>query len=299
MIARAHHDYPELPVRRLCLLLGVARSWYYERPNAPTKTERDVAPRNAIERVVLAFPGYGYRRVTKALAREGWEVNHKRVLRVMRQESLLCQLQRRFVATTDSGHALRTYPNLLVDRVLTGPDQVWVADITYIRLPTAFAYLACILDAWSRYRVGWHLSRAIDTQLTLAPRLRAPGAAASPRSDPPFGPGRSVRQHGLRRAAGGGGSEDQHGGRGESVRQRPGRELLQDAEVRGGVPAAVRDVRRSRASYRPLHRRRLQHEAAALRLGLCVAERVRSCLALRDGTLPAWGTMRCQAFRAG
>ena len=86
----------------------------------------------------------------------------------MRQESLLCQLKRRFVATTDSRHAQRTYPNLVAAFEPTAPDQVWVADITYIRLPTAFAFLACVLDAWSRRCVGWHLSRSIDTRLTLA-----------------------------------------------------------------------------------------------------------------------------------
>ena len=124
--------------------------------------------RDAIERIVLQFPGYGYRRVTKALQRDGWEINHKRVLRVMREEALLCQLERRFVRTTDSTHALRSYPNLLGDLTLARADQAWVADITYIRLPTTFAYLACVLDAWSRRCVGWHLSRTIDTSLTLA-----------------------------------------------------------------------------------------------------------------------------------
>ncbi len=173
MIAHAQRGHPELPVRRLCALLGVGRSWYYARPERPTQAERDVALRDAIERVVPAFPGYGYRRVTKALAREGRAVNQKRVLRVMRQESLLCQLRRRFVATTDSGHALRTYPNLATGFTPTGPDQLWVADITSIRLPTTFAYLACILDAWSRRCVGWELSRWIDTGLTLAALERA------------------------------------------------------------------------------------------------------------------------------
>ena len=168
MIAQARCDHPELPVRRLCALLNIGRSWYYGRAERPTQAERDVALRAAIERIVLEFPGYGYRRVTKALAREGWTVNHKRVLRVMRGEALLCQLKRRFVTTTDSMHALRTYPNLVADVELTGPDQVWVADITYIRLPTAFAYLACVLDAWSRRCIGWQLSRTIDTRLTLA-----------------------------------------------------------------------------------------------------------------------------------
>jgi putative transposase len=168
MIAQVRQEYPRLSMRRLCMLLGVGRSWYYERSTTPARAERDVALRNAIERIVLAFPGYGYRRVTKALVREGWTVNHKRVLRVMRQESLLCQLKRHFVATTHSRPGLRTYPNLSASFVPTGPDQAWVADITYIRLPIAFVYLACVLDAWSRRCVGWELSRAIDTRLTLA-----------------------------------------------------------------------------------------------------------------------------------
>ncbi len=117
---------------------------------------------------MLAFPGYGYRRVTKQLQRNGWTVNHKRVLRVMREESLLCQLRRRFVVTTDAGHGLRRYPNLALNLLVARPDQVWVADITYIRLPSGFVYLACILDAYSRRCVGWALSRSIDTDLTLA-----------------------------------------------------------------------------------------------------------------------------------
>ncbi len=168
MIAQAQRDHPELSVRRLSALLNVGRSWYYERPERPARAERDIALRDAVERIVLELPGYGYRRVTKALQREGWAVNHKRVLRVMRQEALLCQLKRRFVVTTDSVHALRTYPNLAAGFAPTGPDQLWVADITYIRLPTAFVYLACVLDAWSRRCIGWHLSRMIDTRLTLA-----------------------------------------------------------------------------------------------------------------------------------
>jgi len=176
MIAAIHAAYPDLSIRRLCALVGVGRTWYYARPTAEAVAARDTALRDAIERLVLEFPGYGYRRVTKALQREDWDVNHKRVLRVMRQESLLCQLQRRFVVTTDSAHGLRTYPNLLAEATLAGPDQAWVADLTYIRLPTAFAYLACVLDAWSRRCVGWHLSRWIDTDLTLAALDHALGA---------------------------------------------------------------------------------------------------------------------------
>ena len=106
--------------------------------------------------------------MTKQLQRDGWRVNHKRVLRIMREEALLCQLQRRFVPTTNSRHAYRRYPNLLAGRMLDAPNQAWVADITYIQLPTTFVYLATLLDAYSRYCVGWQLSRSIDTQLTLA-----------------------------------------------------------------------------------------------------------------------------------
>jgi putative transposase len=168
MIAAALADAPAPPVHRLCALLDVSRSWYYARATAPTRRERDIALRDAIERLVLAFPGYGYRRVTQQLQRDGWRVNHKRVSRVMCEESLLCQLKRRFVVTTDSDHGWRTYSNLLPGTPLTAPDQAWVADLTYIRLPTTFVYLAAILDAYSRRCIGWALSRWIDTRLTLS-----------------------------------------------------------------------------------------------------------------------------------
>jgi len=167
MIAQAHSLHPELSIQRLCQLLEVSRSWFYMRQSRPERNPTEVALRAAIEQIVLEFPGYGYRRVTKQLQRNGWTVNHKRVLRIMREEALLCQLQRRFVSTTNSRHAYRRYPNLLAERTLDAPDQAWVADITYIRLPTTFVYLATLLDAYSRYCVGWQLSRSIDTQLTL------------------------------------------------------------------------------------------------------------------------------------
>jgi len=167
VIEAAVREHPGASVRAMCGLLGVDRSWYYGRPRGVGPSEAEVELRDAIERVTLEFPGYGYRRVAKALAREGVVANHKRVLRVMREESLLCQLKKRFVATTDSGHAFATYPNLLRGLVPGGLDQAWVADITYIRLPTSFAYLACVLDAYSRRCVGWAFSRSIDTRLSL------------------------------------------------------------------------------------------------------------------------------------
>jgi putative transposase len=162
-----------LPIEVACGVLGVNRGSYY-RPDAlvsPRLLVPEVALRDAIEGVVLEFAGYGYRRVTEALRREGWQVNHKRVLRLMREECLLCQLKRRWTRTTDSEHGLRVYPNLLADcgwRSLTGLDQAWVADLTYIRLPRGFCYLAAILDAFSRRVVGWSLSERIDAELALA-----------------------------------------------------------------------------------------------------------------------------------
>ena len=167
MIGRAKAEHPSISERELCRLFGVSRSWYYECPSLEEKAAEDVELRNAIERIVLEFPGYGYRRVTKELQRRGWTVNHKRVLRIMREESLLCQLKPRFKATTDSAHSFRSYPNLIKDVEPERPDRIWLSDITYIRLPTAFCYLAAVLDAYSRYCVGWSLSRWIDTRLTL------------------------------------------------------------------------------------------------------------------------------------
>jgi transposase InsO family protein len=160
-------EHPEASIERLCELMGVSRSWYYERPSATEKAQKDVALRDAIERIVLEFPGYGYRRVSAALRREGWIVNHKRVLRIMRQESLLCQLKRRFKVTTDSAHAFGRYPNLLENTEIDELDQAWLSDITYVRVPTTFCYLAAILEAYSRRCVGWCLSRFMDTRLTL------------------------------------------------------------------------------------------------------------------------------------
>jgi putative transposase len=167
-------EQPILSIQGLCQLLGVSRSWYYGRLREPEQVQtEDLALRDAIEAIVLEFPGYGYRRVTHALARDGWSVNHKRVLRIMREESLLCHLKRRFVPTTDSQHGYRRYPNRIKDLTIERLDQVWVADITYIRLPTAFCYLAAILDACSRRCVGWALSKWIDTELALAALERA------------------------------------------------------------------------------------------------------------------------------
>lgn len=173
MIAEIHAAEPRLSIRRLCELIDTGRTWFYTHPTAAERAAREVALRDAIEDLVLEFPGYGYRRVTKQLQRDGWLVNTKPVLRIMRSESLLCQLKKHFVATTNSAHGFPGAPNRIKDLVITHLDQVWVADITYIRLPTSFVYLATILDAYSRRCIGWHLSPTIDTRLTLAAVERA------------------------------------------------------------------------------------------------------------------------------
>ena len=171
----------------MCQMLGVSRSWLYEKPASKEPSEEDTKLRDAIERLCLAFPGYGYRRVTAQLHRDGWTVNHKRVLAVMQTESLLCRLQRAF-RPPSAGSTRAAYPNLTQQLVVTKLDQVWVVDMTYIRLPQGFVYLACVLDGFSRRVIGWHLSRDIDTRLTLAAldkaiAVRAPCAGLIHHSD--------------------------------------------------------------------------------------------------------------------
>ncbi len=157
-------------MRRLCEMLNVNRGWFDAAAVQPPNAE-ETALRDLIEEIVLEFPGYGYRRVTATLRREGWGVNHKRVLRIMREGSLLCQLQRRWVPTTDSRHGQERSPNLVKERAVTGLNQLWVADITSVRLPRAFASLAAILEAFSRKGMpsgpGWALSRWLDTTVAL------------------------------------------------------------------------------------------------------------------------------------
>ncbi|HZU01909.1 MAG TPA: IS3 family transposase [Ktedonobacteraceae bacterium] len=170
VIEQACQEKQPLSIRHLCELLQVNRAWYYARQHIsvePAKRAEEVALRDAIEQIILDFSGYGYRRVTHALQRAGWKVNHKRVLRIMQEESLLCQLKRHFVHTTDSHHPFPVYPNLVNGTTPDAPDLIWVADLTYIRLRSEFVYLATILDAYSRKCIGWNLSTRIDTNLAL------------------------------------------------------------------------------------------------------------------------------------
>jgi putative transposase len=180
-------EQPQSPIRALCQTLGISRSWFYACPDPQEPTEEDIRLRDAIERLCLSFTGYGYRRITAQLRRDGWCINHKRVLRIMQEESLLCRLQKAFKPSSP-GSTKKAYPNLLAGLELTGLDKAWVVDITYIHLPRNFVYLACVLDAFSRRCVGWHLSNDIDTRLTLmalnnAIELRQPAAGLIHHSD--------------------------------------------------------------------------------------------------------------------
>ena len=149
--------------------VGLSRSTLWRQLHQPsTSNEDELELRSQIQAVALEMRAYGYRPITRELHRRGVKVNHKRVLRLLREDNLLCLRQRAFVRTTDSRHNLRVYPNLTRELVLSNINQLWVADITYIRLLREFIYLAVLLDAYSRRCIGWAISRHIDTQLTLA-----------------------------------------------------------------------------------------------------------------------------------
>ena len=149
--------------------MNIARSTFYYKGKAKSpeqmKVEADLLDR--IEAICLEFPRYGYRRVTHQLKHEGWWVNHKKVLRLMRESDLLCHVKRKWVKTTNSNHRFPRYSNLTKGMVISRLNQVWVADITYIRIRTGFVYLAAILDACSRRVIGYAISTRIDAMLTL------------------------------------------------------------------------------------------------------------------------------------
>jgi len=157
-----------IPLGRLCRLAHVSRAGYYRWQNAVPAVEAELDLCDEIQRIALEFPSYGWPRITAELKRRGWEANHKRVYRIMREDNLLCLRRRKFVVTTDSNHSRPVYPNLAHGMVLTGLDQLWVADITYIRLETEFVYLAVVLDAYSRRVIGWALDRTLEDELTLS-----------------------------------------------------------------------------------------------------------------------------------
>lgn len=159
--------------------MGLARSTFYDRP---ARAADDTAIVETIFTICDAFGFYGYRRVGAALRHQGLVVNHKKIRRLMREHELQPKRRRRFVVTTQSNHDGSVFPNLAKDMAVTGPNQLWVGDITYVALPDRFVYVAIVLDAWSRLIVGYAIGRSIDARLTVA-ALRS----AIARRKPPAG----------------------------------------------------------------------------------------------------------------
>jgi len=170
-------------IRQMCETAAVSRAGYYRSWRKKEPRIEETALRDAIQKEALSRRHRGgYRPITRALKNNGWVVNHKRVLRLMREDNLLSMRRRRFVVTTDSDHSWRIYPNLACRMVVSDINQLWVADITYVRLQQEFIYLAVILDVYSRRVIGWNLSRRLERgvatqalEMALAERRPAPG----------------------------------------------------------------------------------------------------------------------------
>jgi putative transposase len=171
-----------LTIGRMLELGRVRRSSFYRfDPEPKPDADRNMELRDAIQRIALEWPCYGRPRITAELRRQGWTVNPKRVYRLMREDNLLCVRRRKFLVTTDSNHGRAIYPNLARELVLTSVNQLWIADLTYIRLWEEFVFLAAILDAFSRRVIGWALDRTLDDELTLtALRMALARRAPSP-----------------------------------------------------------------------------------------------------------------------
>ena len=166
----------------LCQMTGLSRAGFYRRRQPPQAMPVEMEIRDELQKIALESPVYGYRRITAELRQRGFAVNHKRVLRMMGEDNLLCVRGRAFVVTTDSRHQLPVYPNLARQITPTAINQLWIADITYIRLRMEFVYLAVVLDAFSRRVIGWALGRSLEAglavtalRMALIERQPAPG----------------------------------------------------------------------------------------------------------------------------
>jgi putative transposase len=160
-------------IEEICEVVQVSRAGYYRYFDEHAPKQAEVALRDAIQKAALQHRCYGYRRVTAELRQQGIVVNHKRVLRVMRDDNLVSLRKRKFVVTTDSHHGWWAYPNLTTELQLTSPNELWVADITYIRLQEEFVFLAVLLDAFSRRVIGWELGESLQVSLVLRALDRA------------------------------------------------------------------------------------------------------------------------------
>jgi len=249
----------QVTIERLCRLARVSRAGYYRLWQASAPCQHDTAVRDAIQRLVLANGRYrrGYRYLTRQLRHDGLIVNHKRVLRLMREDNLLGLRRRPFVpSTTEARHRWPVVPNLARDMQLSALDQLWVADITYIRLQEEFAYLAVVLDAFSRRVIGWARADHLGASLAVAALTMALAARR-----PPWGslvhhsrPRRAVRLCRVDRPLAGPRDCRQHEPGRQSLRQRQGRALHQNPQERRDRRHSLSRSRRRGGPHRRLHR---------------------------------------------
>ena len=261
--------------------MGLPRSTFYDGPMAQVDEAEIVARMRAI---CDEFEAYGYRRVGAALRHQGVVVNGKKIRRLMRAHDLQPRRRRRFVATTDSDHDHPIFPDRAKGMVVDAPNQLWVADITYIAIAAGFVYLAAILDAWSRRVVGYAISRSVDARLTLAAlksalRTRRPPPGCVHHSDR----GAQYASEIYRQLLADHGLIGSMGRRGNPYDNAKAESFMKTSQGRGGVPDGLRDLRGRHRRPPPLHRRRLQHAAASLRTRLSEPRPVRGPPRPADG----------------
>ena len=266
-----------IPISELCRLAEVSRAGFYRWKAQAPSADPDMELRDEIQRIALEFSYYGSRRVTRELHERGWLVNRKKVQRLMREDNLLCLRKRRFIVTTDSNHALPVYPNVAREMVLTGIDQLWRSDITYVRLETEFVYLAVVLDAFSRKVVGWALDRTLEATLTIealqmALRTRKPAAGLVHHSDRgvQYASGDYtdlLKAHGIQISM----SPPR-----QSLRQCPVRVAHEDAQVRRSLSQRIPGSGRGPRPDRRVPGQGLQPKTLALGAGLPASDQIRS-----------------------
>ncbi len=215
------------------MLAEVTRTGFYRWLEKKSPAAEEIAVRAAIQEIAVEHHRhYGYRRITAALRHRGMAVNRKRALRMMQEDNLLAIRTRKFVATTDSRHAFEVYLNLAKRMELTATNQLWVADLTYIRLANEFVYLAVVLDAFSRRVVGWAFNRSLRSTIAVdALQTGLQGTATTTWSRPPFRSWCPVRVGGLHHAAAESWCDLQYEPRWKSLRQCPVRKLPENAET--------------------------------------------------------------------
>ena len=255
-----------LSVESMCRLAQVSRAGFYRHWQEREPRSEETELRAEVQRIALTHRrNYGYRRVTEQLRSEGWAINRKRIARLMAEDNLLCLRRRRFAVTTDSGHQLRVHLNLAARMELTGIDQLWVADITYIRLAEQFLYLAVVLDAHSRRVVGWALDERLDATLAVcalrqAIDARQPAPGLVHHSDRGVQYASAAYAELARRAR----HRAQHEPSRQSLRQRPMRKLHENPQTGGDLHPPLSRPGRSGGPHRAVYRALLQSQTAAL-----------------------------------